>query len=298
MKILYLGNHGNALRSNDDEGAIARSLVELGCQLKLIQEHKFLDDDYSKYDFLLFHHYKDLNQLSNVTIPKVFWCFDRIDSSDDITLNYRTKKRTEWANEAIRISQLGFFTDGDWVARHQTDTKYIWLTQGLNQYLQRFPYESHTERRGILFTGGLKGGVVRDSFVTEMKTSYPQFIHVQGGYHGQRLAQLLSSVAICVAPDYPVSDSYWSNRIYLTLGLGGFLLHPYSQGLAEDFIPGHDLEMYCDRDELHEQIRHYLENVEEREILRERGHQQVLAHHTYKHRCETMLSIIKERVRL
>lgn len=110
---------------------------------------------------------------------------------------------------------------------------------------------------------------------------------------GLKLNELYASTKIVVGDSQP-SPKYWSNRIYETLGRGGFLIHPYVEGLEEEFEIGKDLVCYPygDNAKLHELIDYYLENDDEREAIRKHGFETVKNKYTYKKRCEELLKQI------
>lgn len=88
--------------------------------------------------------------------------------------------------------------------------------------------------------------------------------------------------------DYPY---YWSDRVYETMGRGGFLIMPFIKGLDEQFKDGEHLIFYefGNFDQLKEKIDYYLANDDAREKIRLAGHEEVKARHTYKHRWEHIL---------
>ena len=94
--------------------------------------------------------------------------------------------------------------------------------------------------------------------------------------------------SLCINFDYPY---YWSDRVYETLGRGGFLIMPYIKGLDEHFKDGKHLVYYEFNDfkQLKMLIDYYIENPNEREKIRYSGHHEVKNHHTYKHRWEYIL---------
>ena len=100
------------------------------------------------------------------------------------------------------------------------------------------------------------------------------------------LNELYASTKVVVGDSQP-SDYYWSNRLYETLGRGGFLLHPYTKGIDEEFEDGKHLVLYerDNMDDLFAKIDYYLEHDEEREKIRRAGHEHVKNNYTYKHRC-------------
>ncbi len=96
--------------------------------------------------------------------------------------------------------------------------------------------------------------------------------------------------SLCINFDYPY---YWSDRVYETLGRGGFMIHPYIEGMEEHFEDGKHLVFYKfgDFEDLKSKIDYYLEHNEEREVIRLAGHEHVKTNHTYKNRWA---EIIKE----
>lgn len=87
---------------------------------------------------------------------------------------------------------------------------------------------------------------------------------------------------------------YWSDRVYETLGRGGFLIHPYIKGMEEEFKDGVHLVYYKygDFNELKAKIDYYLEHDEERERIRKAGHEFVKNHATYHARLTNMLQTV------
>jgi hypothetical protein len=98
--------------------------------------------------------------------------------------------------------------------------------------------------------------------------------------------------SLCLGYDYPY---YWSDRVYETLGRGGFLIHPTITGLQTQFTDGAHLRYYDygDFGQLFSLIDHYLENGEERESIRADGHAHTHRHHTYLHRWTTILDTLE-----
>lgn len=84
-------------------------------------------------------------------------------------------------------------------------------------------------------------------------------------------------------------------RVFEALSCGSLLLTERSQnGLNELFEDGEHLVTYGPKDNLKEIIDYYLSHEEEREKITEAGHKLVLEKHTYWHRVQTMLEIIKQ----
>lgn len=94
--------------------------------------------------------------------------------------------------------------------------------------------------------------------------------------------------SLCINFDYPY---YHSDRVYETLGRGGFIIHPYIKGMEENFNDGEHLVFYKfgDFEDLKNKIDFYIENDEAREIIRASGHEHVKKNHTYLNRWTEIL---------
>lgn len=296
MNILYVGKHNSG--GNDDEGAIAHALDTLGHKVTRIQEKKgirVLDPRYANTDLVLFHKWYDLDIIKKIPYPKVFWYFDLVNYADN-GIQTRCQERIRWMHNTTPYVDLGFCTDGDWVNQDRTK-KLICLRQGadIRKVGMGTPSE---ERTPILFTGiKTNAGNQRANFVATMASRYGnKFLHKSEGVYGKELADLIASSRIVVAPDSPVTDNYWSNRVYLTLGFGGFLLHPLCQQLQGHYTHGKQIIYYEGRRDLYDRIEYYLYNPTDRKAISQAALERTIKEHTYTHRVETLLNIVKERV--
>ena len=293
MKFLYIAKHGSG--GNDDEGAIAACLQELGHEVVLANEDIRFTDTIA--DVVLFHHWRQcevLNSIQGLQPFKAFWCFDLIDWRGDSTLARRCEERRAWVKKATEVCDVGFLTDGDWVARDH-GRKLHWLPQGFDTRIDVIAAKKELD---IVFTGIENGGEERRSFVREMRERYgTRFTHVPKGCYGTSLSELLARARIVVAPDAPITDRYWSNRVYNTLGRGAFLLHPYTEGLCRQYGPA-ELAMYQDRADLHSKIEYFLqpENQSTAIAYTVLGQSRTLQHHTYMHRVLELVSVLEERM--
>ncbi len=299
MKILYVARHDQP-NSADDEGAIFHALTQLGHHVERCHESCGDKARRTNCDFLLFHHWQDYASIEQFGIPKVAWTFDLINWPADPTLKHRCKQRKEWMWELIPRVNLCFMTDGDFVAGDASG-KCIWLPQGADgrivgrgadiagQAMSKVP---------ILFTGiGKSGGTIRESFVAEMQAKYgSMFVHVSRGCYREKLAERIAGADIVVAPDGPVTNKYWSNRVYTALGFGACLVHPYCSELAKQYEDGKEIMFYRSRGELHVIIEMLLEDKAWRTSLGNAGLLRTQAEHLYRHRCEQLVRVVKERL--
>lgn len=298
LTILYIAKHGSG--GNDDEGAIGDALDRLGHRVLRVQERLVTEDLASRAeaDFCLFHKWYDPTCLYYLSrrLPCVFWYFDLVRYQDE-SLAERNGSRISWMMEVLDHAQLGFCTDGDWV-NSDSSGKLVRLCQGIDQRAKPY-FDKHSEDEiyDLTFTGISRGGGSgRESFVRWCERRYArQFRHVSSGVHGSHLARLIYKSKILLAPDHPATDDYWSNRLFLTLGYGGFLLHPHCETVRNYYTPD-ELVTYHNRDDLATKIDYYLRHPEERERIRQAGFARTWRDHTYQKRCEQLVRIVQERV--
>lgn len=307
MRIVYVGKHDQA-NSNDDEGAITHALQALGHDVQRVRESNGGKAYTVEGDFLLFHKWDDMMGLNRVRIPKVFWYFDLVNYPDP-TIEGRNRTRRDWMARIVPRVELGFCTDGDWAAADGSG-KLVWLTQGADERVMGYGATkvhgpdhvsggdgAEDEGAALLFTGTRRGGVGRMSWVDEMAVTYGRgFLHVPSGIHGREMADLIATCSMVLAPDSPVTDYYWSNRVYNVLGFGGFLLHPYAKALGAQYRNGRDLVFYQTRSELHELIRTYVKDPDGRRRISNSGLHWTRQHHTYRNRCATLIETVRNRL--
>ena len=295
MRIAYVAKHDQA-NSNDDEGAIAHALTKLGHDVQRLREGRGQDACKMEADFLLFHGWDDAEALHRVKVPKVFWYFDLVTTLCD-SIRGRQERRQDWMRRIIPLVDLGFCTDGDFVAQDKTG-KLVCLRQGADERVAGFGRPMGRDIP-ILMTGSDRGGTKRQSFVDEMFTRWggEWFVRVHSGVHGRALADLIASSRVVVAPDFPATDRYWSNRAFLTLGFGGFLLHPFCSELAKQYEHEKEIVFYADRRDLHKRIEHALIHDEWRKNILVSALKRTLAEHTYRCRCAELIHVVKERLR-
>ncbi|MFH1740021.1 MAG: glycosyltransferase [bacterium] len=90
----------------------------------------------------------------------------------------------------------------------------------------------------------------------------------------------------------------FSNRTWLTLGCGGFLLTTYVPRLEELFENRRHLVWYRSPGECRELIEYYLSHPEERREIAQTGHKHVLENYTYDHIAKNILKAFHERTNL
>lgn len=84
-------------------------------------------------------------------------------------------------------------------------------------------------------------------------------------------------------------------RIFDILGCGGFSISNFQPELLELFIPGEDIILYENLEDLEDKCDYYLYHESERKEIAQNGFQKVLANHTYHIRLEQMLRLAFSR---
>lgn len=104
------------------------------------------------------------------------------------------------------------------------------------------------------------------------------------------------SVSKIIIGDNFVCDvpGYWSDRVYLTLGCGGFFITSNVPFLELKFKIGTHLDVWNNFNNLTDKIDYYLAHKEERDRIRKEGMKFVQENHTYDIRVKEMLAKIRE----
>ncbi len=246
-----------------------------------------------KTDLVLFHHTGEFGLISQIDAPKVFWYFDLVTYNDHY-FKRQQRDRVAWMKEALAISDIGFCTDGEWVKNHQRILHFhSHILHGLKQGAHEIKtYKSASSPIDILFVGSLNQP--RMEFFSDLSAILPSVnlkLLVKHGdkVFGDNLARLISLSKIVIAPDTPIKSSYWSDRVYVMSGYGGFLLHPFAEELSCDYVGGEEIVFYDSSQDLYNKIRYYLEEDDERNRISRNALKRTASEHTYRHRCQTLL---------
>jgi len=79
-------------------------------------------------------------------------------------------------------------------------------------------------------------------------------------------------------------------RTFEVPGSGGFLLTEAAPRLEEYFLPGREVGVFSDADDLVEQVDRWLADPQGRTAVAEAGYRRALAEHTYDHRFAAIFS--------
>lgn len=293
MKTIYIGSF---TRLYDEEG-IARSFEHLGHEVVRYEErgfgHKEFDEIIkSDADLLVFAKLKIHPPLRADLVSK--FKGKTICYVPDLYFGL-SREHLVW-NDPIFRADYVFTPDGG------NDEK--WKTYGVNHHCVRqgiFHEEvgkvSVNKRIDVVFVGALNEQFpYRHKLIEFLRDNYDLKWFGNGSddeVRGEDLTILYNKTRIVIG-DSVSSPKYWSNRIYETIGRGGFIIHPIIEGLEEDYEPyKHFIPYnYGDFEGLKKKIDHYLTNPEECRQISEAGMKHTLENHTLLNRCQQILKII------
>lgn len=318
MKVAYIGNHSVDFST---ESHIARALEHNGHSVIRLQEQDvwrgwaITDPAHVNRlgaDFVLWTHTHDLGPpethedqydvLTACEIPVVAYHLDR----------WWGLSREHQLDEPFFQCDLVVTADGgdhDWGSR---GIEHVWLPPAVS-LAECAPGTYRRELASdVAFVGSWQGGyhhewTHRPALIDWLRGTYGERVrfwpqHGQPAVRGQMLRDVYASTKVLVGDSCLVGGAthYWSDRIPETIGRGGFLLHPYVEGLEEQFTilgDGKHLVTYTPFDwtALKTNIDYFCWDNPQRIRIAQRGRAHVLAEHTYEHRMEQLVAIMIER---
>lgn len=183
-------------------------------------------------------------------------------------------------------ADLVFTTDGgndkEW---KRLGINHITLRQGIHEP-EHIMYEAKQKYK-VAFIGSAHYPE-RIKLLQFLKETYGSDFHhfgQNGELRNLDLNERLAETSVIVGDSVP-SRGYWSNRVYEITGRGGFLIHPFVEGLRQEFdsIPYFEYGNYKD---LKYKIDHYLEDDFTRELLRVAQFKEC-EKYTYTKRCKEL----------
>lgn len=299
MKIMYVGSFKHIW----DEECIAREFESLGHTVFRAEEGLASIGQFKAFveanqpDLVLFAKFKNydaterkefLRYLSKKGIKTATWLWD---------LFFGLHRESLLRHDPVFRCDYVFSPDG---GNHQK-----FLDMGINHHvLRQGIFTDYCERGNedkdlksdVVFVGSFNSQWL---FREEVCDSLVKYDFKRYGkkdtqeIRGGRLNDLYASTKVVIG-DSVYSPYYWSNRIYETLGRGGFLIHPMIEGLDKEYQPYEHFVpfKYGDTGSLHEKIDYFLAHPEERKRMSDAALEYTKSHHTIRHRCEELLSHI------
>lgn len=334
MKIAYVGNF---TQTHCTEVHLAATLESLGHQVYRRQENELMRDWVLNLpdgvDLVLYTRtwgefvtLADLQSLKELHIPTASYHLD---------LYVGLKREDGLDNDPFWRTDFVFTPDGDPVSaevfkangvKHYYQKAGVYKAECFMNYPSKLTGASlmpdgtidlDLERSiDVLFVGGgdkvgsphgyghKKEWPYRDALITWLYDTYgdqfSKFGYPQPTIRNKELNQLYANTKVVVGDSVCIDfshENYWSDRVYETLGRGGFLIHPYIKGMEEEFISGEHLVFYDygDFKQLKSLIDYYISHDDERERIRKTGHEFVKNNCTYTERLKQMLEVVNAK---
>lgn len=116
----------------------------------------------------------------------------------------------------------------------------------------------------------------------------------QGEAWGLRMYQTLSQARITLNFHLDIAGAHANNmRLYEATGAGSMLLTDAKSDLHAIFEPGREVAAFESADHCVKLLEHYLSNEAERSRIASSGLKRTLAEHTYRHRMEEYVGLVK-----
>lgn len=306
-KIVFLGNFRVDFTS---ESHHAKSLESLGYTVFRMQETDAKSQDILaaalESDLFIWIHTHGWNTPGSLTMEKVL---ETLKNNSVPTMTYhldlwfglQRQKDLEIMPVYKKIEH--FFTVDSQMAQwfnEETSVQGHYLPAGV--FGEECLYKEVRPKKDVIFVGSKKyhpEWKYRTELINWLDKNYKnKFEHYGNGgitsVRGLSLNKLYWNTKVvvgdtlCLNFNYP---DYWSDRIYETLGRGGFLIHPYIPGIEKEFTDKEHVVFYeyGNFNQLKELIDYYLTHDDERELIRKAGHNLVKNNYTYKHRWQTIL---------
>jgi len=307
-KILFIGKFQ---KLHDEEGK-ALALERVGFEVIRAEEDKFNHNN--ECYRLLIKHKPDYVFYTKLRIPGAqkfmnFCHLNQIITCCWVPDLYFSLPREHEVQEKIPMFQ------GDFVFTPDGGNNEKFNKLGINHYCvhQAIPEESCRELArdirkeiDILFVGTVAPpihGESRKRLIEHLAEKYGNKFAWAGHssrpqVRGNELTLIIQKSKIVIG-DCVASPYYWSNRVYETIGRSGFLLHPYVEGIREEF-PDSGMAYY-ERDnfeDLDNKIEYYLKNPAERNKIVSAGFEYVTKNHTLDNRASNIKKIISDLTRL
>jgi spore maturation protein CgeB len=115
-----------------------------------------------------------------------------------------------------------------------------------------------------------------------------------GQVWGREMYEILHCSKIALNHHGDIAPYANNMRLYEATGVGTLLVTDWKENLHEMFDPGKEVVAYHTPEECAELIQYYLEHDDERRAIAHEGQQRTLREHTYYHRMQELVDIIRK----
>jgi hypothetical protein len=321
--MLKIGYIGNFTQAHCTENHVKRALISLGHKMTLIQEDLYDADHVYRVgkdcDLILYTRTWGMANLQPVLdklkaegVPSASYHLDLYYglARGGLYAQLASKGITGIENDPFWHTTYVFTVDGnsksaEWFKANGINHFYMKAGVVADEcYIATVPGFTYD----IIFVGSYLGyhseWPYREKLINWLKEVYGHRftkipIEGQPAVRNEALNELYANTKIVIGdslcPGFNHAN-YWSDRVYETLGRGGFLIHPFIEGMQHEFEDRKHLAFYRFDDfvQLKALIDKYLEDDDEREQIRKTGHEFVKANCTYDKRMAAILNKIGE----
>lgn len=252
-------------------------------------EKLLIDIESSRPDLVLFSKPEPLrcNQLLDFCrsrgIPTLAWIWD-------LYWGYRSNRPQQFHSDVLLTTDGGHQREFD-----KLGCNHSVLKQGIHK-----PEHIYYPRNPVLDVafvghGGGKYYAGRRQLLAWLRRTYGIRFKHYTNTRNLDLNKALSKVKVIVGDSYP-SPNYWSNRIYEITGRGGFLLHPKTEGLDEEFIDKKHYVAYERGNflKLKHVVDYWISHDTERDSISLQGFNHCGSNYTYSHRVSRLLEVVEQ----
>jgi hypothetical protein len=214
-------------------------------------------------------------------VPAYLWYYDRVHGYD------AEPSRLEWMRRVAPLCRVAFVTDAglattDWANWHV-------LRQGISRPAVEMVEVPEQDREDLAFVGQLYG----DRYVELAPVRRKFRVNVISDTFGRGLSSVVRRHRIILGPGYPSAPGYWSDRVYVVLGHGGFFLAPEVPGMRDEGLEPGVHYAPLGKDPVRD-VRYWLDRPEERARIARQGQELVLSRFTYEDRVRELCATVTE----
>lgn len=310
MRIVFVGNFRVPFTTEND---LAWSYEKLGHKVIRMQEDYVTTQEVlqqaSNADMLHYVHTHGWETRGFMTMDEVLKKLERRGIptvSTHLDTWYGLRRASDVANHPFWKTQYVFTADGgadEWIK--SLGIPHYYLKAGvverdceLGDYDEKFAFD-------VIFVGSKQyhpEWPYRPQLINWLEKTYgSRFAHFggdgRGVVRGKQLNDLYASAKVVVGDTLCLNfdrQEYWSDRIYETTGRGGFMIHPFIEGLQNDFEFDKEIIVYQygNFDELKAKIDYYLADDKKRKAIQLAGHERTKRDHTYTNRMQQVIETV------
>lgn len=231
---------------------------------------------------------ESLERIMNQAAPKVQAAMEKSIADCFLQWNNRTKMHGTMTPPCVQ-----YFSDVD---GHKVERDYPFASE-------QFYYEAavlsrilaNRERIAILNELAEHYDVRFYTFDRDVRGVSPKVQVCPGAKYDMEVSNVYSQSKINLNITLHCIETGISQRVFDVMAAGGFLLTNYQEELEELFVPGEDLVIYHNMEELQYYVAYYLEHEEERQRIAGNGQRKVLKDHDFHIRLEQVLKQVREK---